>query len=85
MMLTPRGVVAGYGGGDVLQGFITVERGSVACIVGAQRGGRVTILRTVSGCCHRVGKITLKGGPSNLFGHRDSAPRLAGAAVQRVV
>ena len=36
-MLTLEGVVAGYGGGDVLQGVdITVERGSVACIANAR-------------------------------------------------
>ena len=59
------GVVAGYGGGDVLQGVdITVERGSVACIVGPNGAGKSTILRTVSGLLSpRLGKITLKGEP----------------------
>ena len=64
-MLTLEGVVAGYGGGDVLQGVdITVERGSVACIVGPNGAGKSTILRTVSGLLSpRLGKITLKGEP----------------------
>ena len=59
-MLTLEGVVAGYGGGDVLQGVdITVERGSVACIVGPNGAGKSTILRTVSGLLSpRLGKIT---------------------------
>jgi len=64
-MLTLEGVVAGYGGGDVLQGVdITVARGSVACIVGPNGAGKSTILRTVSGLLSpRLGKITLKGEP----------------------
>src|SRR3954466_6859256 len=49
-MLQLRGVVAGYGGGDVLQGVdITVARGSVACIVGPNGAGKSTVLKTVSG------------------------------------
>jgi ABC-type branched-subunit amino acid transport system ATPase component len=64
-MLTLEGVVAGYGGGDVLQGVdITVDQGSVACIVGPNGAGKSTILRTVSGLLSpRLGKITLKGEP----------------------
>jgi len=49
-MLTLRSVVAGYGGGDVLQGVdIHVEKGSVACIVGPNGAGKSTVLRAVSG------------------------------------
>jgi ABC-type branched-subunit amino acid transport system ATPase component len=62
-MLTLQGVVAGYGGGDVLQGVdITVEQGSIACIVGPNGAGKSTILRTVSGLLTpRLGSITLQG------------------------
>ena len=43
-------VVAGYGGGDVLQGVdLGVERGSVTCIVGPNGAGKSTVLRVVSG------------------------------------
>jgi branched-chain amino acid transport system ATP-binding protein len=62
-MLALRGVVAGYGGGDVLQGVdIEVGRGSVTCIVGPNGAGKSTVLRTVSGLLTpRVGEISLDG------------------------
>jgi branched-chain amino acid transport system ATP-binding protein len=62
-MLQLRGVVAGYGGGDVLQGVdIDVEQGSVACIVGPNGAGKSTALRTISGLLTpRQGEISLSG------------------------
>jgi branched-chain amino acid transport system ATP-binding protein len=62
-MLTIRGVVAGYGGGDVLQGVdIDVEPRSVVCIVGPNGAGKSTVLRTVSGLLTpRLGEVTLQG------------------------
>jgi ABC-type branched-subunit amino acid transport system ATPase component len=62
-MLRLSGVVAGYGGGDVLQGVdIEVERQSVACIVGPNGAGKSTVLRTVSGLLRpRLGEVTLDG------------------------
>lgn len=62
-MLELRGVVAGYGGGDVLQGVdIDVKAGSVACIVGPNGAGKSTVLRTVSGLLTpRLGAVTLNG------------------------
>jgi ABC-type branched-subunit amino acid transport system ATPase component len=64
-MLQLRGVVAGYGGGDVLQGVdIDVPRGTVACIVGPNGAGKSTVLRTVSGLLNpRLGEVTLDGEP----------------------
>ncbi|MBC9732612.1 ATP-binding cassette domain-containing protein [Nocardioides sp. zg-578] len=64
-MLTMRGVVAGYGGGDVLQGVdITVPTGSVACIVGPNGAGKSTVLKTVSGLLSpRLGEVHLQGRP----------------------
>jgi branched-chain amino acid transport system ATP-binding protein len=64
-MLQLRGVVAGYGGGDVLQGVdIDVPRGAVACIVGPNGAGKSTVLRTVSGLLNpRLGEVTLDGQP----------------------
>lgn len=63
MMLRLRGVVAGYGGGDVLQGVdIEVEKGAIACIVGPNGAGKSTVLRTVSGLLTpRLGEIALSG------------------------
>jgi branched-chain amino acid transport system ATP-binding protein len=62
-MLEMRGIVAGYGGGDVLQGVdITVPKGSVACIVGPNGAGKSTVLRTVSGLLTpRLGEVSLDG------------------------
>lgn len=62
-MLEMRGIVAGYGGGDVLQGVdISVPKGSVACIVGPNGAGKSTVLRTVSGLLTpRLGEVTLEG------------------------
>jgi branched-chain amino acid transport system ATP-binding protein len=62
-MLQLRGVVAGYGGGDVLQGVdIEVEKGAVACIVGPNGAGKSTVLRTISGLLTpRLGEVTLSG------------------------
>jgi len=56
-------VVAGYGGGDVLQGVdIEVAHGSVACIVGPNGAGKSTVLRTVSGLLRpRLGEVLLDG------------------------
>jgi branched-chain amino acid transport system ATP-binding protein len=64
-MLKLRGVVAGYGGGDVLQGVdIDVDQGSVVCIVGPNGAGKSTVLRTVSGLLNpRLGEVHLQGEP----------------------
>jgi ABC-type branched-subunit amino acid transport system ATPase component len=62
-MLTMKGVFAGYGGGDVLQGVdLDVPTGSVCCIVGPNGAGKSTVLRAVSGLIQpRVGEIELLG------------------------
>jgi ABC-type branched-subunit amino acid transport system ATPase component len=62
-MLSLRGIVAGYGGGDVLQGVdLEVGAGSIACIVGPNGAGKSTVLRSVSGLLRpRAGEISLEG------------------------
>lgn len=62
-MLRLAEVVAGYGGGDVLQGVdIHVEKGAIACIVGPNGAGKSTVLRTVSGLlAPRLGEVRLSG------------------------
>jgi ABC-type branched-subunit amino acid transport system ATPase component len=62
-MLTLSGVVAGYGGGDVLQGVdLEVPRGSVTCIVGPNGAGKSTVLRTISGLLRpTAGRIEFEG------------------------
>jgi branched-chain amino acid transport system ATP-binding protein len=55
--------VAGYGGGDVLQGVnLTVTRGSITCIVGPNGAGKSTVLRVISGLLRpRAGHVALEG------------------------
>jgi branched-chain amino acid transport system ATP-binding protein len=62
-MLRLSSVVAGYGGGDVLQGVdLEVGAGSIACIVGPNGAGKSTVLRAVSGLLRpREGAISLEG------------------------
>jgi branched-chain amino acid transport system ATP-binding protein len=62
-MLRLSGVVAGYGGGDVLQGVdLEVAQGEIACIVGPNGAGKSTVLRAVSGLLRpREGEIRLEG------------------------
>lgn len=64
-MLQLRKVIAGYGGGDVLQGVdIDVAEGAIACIVGPNGAGKSTVLRTVSGLLKpRIGEVILRGEP----------------------
>jgi ABC-type branched-subunit amino acid transport system ATPase component len=62
-VLELKGVVAGYGGGDVLQGVdLLVEQGSITCIVGPNGAGKSTVLRTISGLLRpRSGSIEFEG------------------------
>jgi ABC-type branched-subunit amino acid transport system ATPase component len=64
-LLELAGIVAGYGGSDVLQGVdLAVERGSITCIVGPNGAGKSTVLRTVSGLLPPTkGTILLDGHP----------------------
>jgi branched-chain amino acid transport system ATP-binding protein len=81
MLLQLRGVYAGYGGGDVLQGLdLEVEPGSITCIVGPNGAGKSTVLRVVSGLiAPRKGEVTFAGQP---IGGRDAADVLALGIVQ---
>ncbi|HSD77222.1 MAG TPA: ABC transporter ATP-binding protein, partial [Solirubrobacteraceae bacterium] len=64
-LLRLRGVIAGYGGGDVLQGVdIDLRPGAIGCIVGPNGAGKSTVLRAVSGLLRpRAGEIVLDGEP----------------------
>jgi ABC-type branched-subunit amino acid transport system ATPase component len=82
MLLRISGVVAGYGGGDVLQGVdIEIEPGAIACIVGPNGAGKSTVLRTVSGLLRpREGEVLLDG----LELHRLSPAQILAAGVSQV-
>jgi ABC-type branched-subunit amino acid transport system ATPase component len=62
-LLRITGVIAGYGGGDVLQGVdLELGSGSIGCIVGPNGAGKSTVLRAVSGLLTpREGRIELEG------------------------
>jgi ABC-type branched-subunit amino acid transport system ATPase component len=62
-MLRIEGIIAGYGGGDVLQGVdLELQPGAIGCIVGPNGAGKSTVLRAVSGLLHpRQGRIHLDG------------------------
>jgi branched-chain amino acid transport system ATP-binding protein len=64
------GVVAGYGGGDVLKGVeFDVAEGGITCVVGPNGAGKSTLLATVSGTLRaRRGEIRFRG--RNLVGLR---------------
>jgi ABC-type branched-subunit amino acid transport system ATPase component len=61
--LTMDGVVAGYGGGDVLRGVtFMVPRDSITCVVGPNGAGKSTVMRVISGLLRpRAGTVTLRG------------------------
>src|SRR5215469_4949431 len=57
------GVVAGYGGGDVLRGVtFDVPAGKITCVVGPNGAGKSTLMRAISGLLKpRLGTVTLHG------------------------
>ena len=69
-LLTFDGVIAGYGGGDVLKGVnFDVAEGGITCVVGPNGAGKSTLLATVSGLLRaRRGSIHFRG--RNLIGLR---------------
>jgi ABC-type branched-subunit amino acid transport system ATPase component len=62
------GLVAGYGGGDVLRGVsLEVPVGGITCVVGPNGAGKSTLMASISGLLRpRLGSIQLDG--KNLVG-----------------
>jgi branched-chain amino acid transport system ATP-binding protein len=67
-VLKIEGLVAGYGGGDVLRGVsLEVPEGGITCVVGPNGAGKSTLMASISGLLRpRLGSITLDG--ENLAG-----------------
>ena len=57
------GLVAGYGGGDVLRGVsLEVPEGGITCVVGPNGAGKSTLMATISGLLRpRLGSMMLDG------------------------
>src|SRR6266567_3019674 len=64
-ILVVDGLVAGYGGGDVLRGVsFTVQEGGITCIVGPNGAGKSTLLAVISGLLRpRLGSVRFRGEP----------------------
>jgi ABC-type branched-subunit amino acid transport system ATPase component len=64
-LLTLDGLVAGYGGGDVLHDVsFSVAEGGITCVVGPNGAGKSTLLATISGLLRpRLGSVRLRGEP----------------------
>jgi branched-chain amino acid transport system ATP-binding protein len=58
-----RGVVAGYGQGDILRGLdLKVPAGQVTCLIGPNGSGKSTVLRVISGLlAPRAGQVSIAG------------------------
>jgi branched-chain amino acid transport system ATP-binding protein len=58
-----RGVVAGYGAGDILKGVdLDVHAGTVTCLIGPNGAGKSTVLKCISGLLRpRTGTVTYRG------------------------
>jgi branched-chain amino acid transport system ATP-binding protein len=82
VILRLRNVIAGYGGGDVLQGVdLEIGKGSIACIVGPNGAGKSTVLRTVSGLLRpREGEVLL----DDVELHRLKPAQILAAGVSQV-
>jgi ABC-type branched-subunit amino acid transport system ATPase component len=79
-MIEISGLVAGYGGLDILRGVdISVGRGGITCIVGPNGAGKSTVLKAVSGVLRpRAGSVTIDG--TDLTGRSPEAVLRAGVA-----
>jgi ABC-type branched-subunit amino acid transport system ATPase component len=62
-LLALDGVVAGYGGGDVLRCVtLTVPRHAITCVIGPNGAGKSTLMKVICGLLpHRAGTVTLNG------------------------
>ncbi len=79
-MIEISGLVAGYGGLDILRGVdLSVDRGGITCIVGPNGAGKSTVLKTVSGVLRpTAGSVRIDG--VDLTGRDPGAILRAGVA-----
>ena len=79
-MIEIKGLVAGYGGLDILRGVdLTVDRGGITCIVGPNGAGKSTVLKAVSGILRpTAGSVRIDG--TDMTGRAPEAVLRAGVA-----
>jgi branched-chain amino acid transport system ATP-binding protein len=79
-MIEINGLVAGYGGLDILRGVdLFVGRGGITCIVGPNGAGKSTVLKAVSGVLRpKAGSVIIDG--TDLTGRDPEAILRAGVA-----
>jgi ABC-type branched-subunit amino acid transport system ATPase component len=79
-MIEIKGLVAGYGGLDILRGVdLSVDRGGITCIVGPNGAGKSTVLKAMSGILRpSAGSVIIEG--ADLTGRDAGAILRAGVA-----
>jgi ABC-type branched-subunit amino acid transport system ATPase component len=79
-MIEINGLVAGYGGLDILRGVdLSVDRGGITCIVGPNGAGKSTVLKAMSGILRpSAGSVIIEG--ADLTGRAAGAILRAGVA-----
>ena len=79
-MIEIKGLVAGYGGLDILRGVdLRVDRGGITCIVGPNGAGKSTVLKAMSGILRpTAGSVIIEG--ADLTGRDADAILRAGVA-----
>jgi branched-chain amino acid transport system ATP-binding protein len=79
-MIEIKGLVAGYGGLDILRGVdISVAPGGITCVVGPNGAGKSTVLKTVSGVLRpKAGSVAIDG--TDLTGQDPEVMLRAGVA-----
>ncbi|ACK49046.1 ABC transporter related [Methylocella silvestris BL2] len=88
IMLEARGLTIGYGGKLVVRDVdLTVRRGEIACLIGANGAGKTTILRGLSGLLKlRAGSVRLNGEEiANRSAHAIAARGMAHAPEGRQI
>jgi branched-chain amino acid transport system ATP-binding protein len=81
-LLDVRGLVAGYGGMEVLHGIdFHVDEGEIVVILGANGAGKTTTLRCLSGMVSGRGEVVFDG---RQLGHRRRADRVARLGIAHV-
>ena len=68
-MLQVRNICVSYGQVHILENVsLSVEEGSITCLIGANGAGKTTLLRTISGLLRpRTGEIMFHGAPIHLW------------------